>query len=511
MDNLSNSVDDILTNELVPLPASLDSEQSVDSETTRLTDSVVAEFSESVPISTSLEAEQVDYSATDNLTASVDTELSELVPLSTSLEPEEIDYSATDNLTDDVNDGIISELVPVPNSLDSEQSVNKETTHPTDSVDAEFSESVPLSTSLEAEQVDYSETGNLTSDVDTKLNASVPISTYLESEQLDYSATDNLTGGVDTDLSESAQVSTSLGSELHAYDDITSLHVVDDSVDSSEMEKSALLDELVPSSDLENKIDVGNTERITRPELFLVSGAACLPHPSEALTNREDAYIISPQNWLVVADGVGQWSLEGSNTRVYIRELMGKCEDIVSTYENISTIKPADVLIKSAAETHSPGSSSVLVAYFDGQALHAANVGNTGFIIIRDGSVFKISNAMFHELSFPIHLVKGDDHSEVIEEYKIDLNNGDVIVFGTNGLFDNLYEHEIASTISKSLQASLEPQEIAEILATAAQEVGRSRSSGSPFADAAQALGYVSYAGGKLDDVTVIVSLVQTT
>lgn len=46
---------------------------------------------------------------------------------------------------------------------------------------------------------------------------------------------------------------------------------------------------------------------------------------------------------------------------------MGKCEDIVSTYENISTIKPADVLIKSAAETHSPGSSSVLVAYFDGQ------------------------------------------------------------------------------------------------------------------------------------------------
>lgn len=46
----------------------------------------------------------------------------------------------------------------------------------------------------------------------------------------------------------------------------------------------------------------------------------------------------------------------------------------------------------------------------------------------------------------------------MFQEYKIDLNNGDVIVFGTNGLFDNLYEHEIASTISKSLQASLEPQ-----------------------------------------------------
>lgn len=42
-----------------------------------------------------------------------------------------------------------------------------------------------------------------------------------------------------------------------------------------------------------------------------------------------------------------------------------------------------------------------------------------------------------------------------------------------------------------------------------AQEVGRSSSTRSPFADAAQAAGYVGYAGGKLDDVTVVVSLVH--
>lgn len=52
-------------------------------------------------------------------------------------------------------------------------------------------------------------------------------------------------------------------------------------------------------------------------------------------------------------------------------------------------------------------------------------------------------------------------------------------------------------------------QEIAEFLATRAQEVGRSTSMRSPFADAAQAVGYVGFIGGKLDDVTVIVSLVQ--
>lgn len=52
-------------------------------------------------------------------------------------------------------------------------------------------------------------------------------------------------------------------------------------------------------------------------------------------------------------------------------------------------------------------------------------------------------------------------------------------------------------------------QEIAKLLATRAQELGQLSSVRSPFADEAQAAGYVGYRGGKLDDVTVIVSLVK--
>lgn len=52
-------------------------------------------------------------------------------------------------------------------------------------------------------------------------------------------------------------------------------------------------------------------------------------------------------------------------------------------------------------------------------------------------------------------------------------------------------------------------QEIAEVLAVRAQGVGKSETGRSPFADQVQAAGYVGYTGGKLDDVTVIVSLVQ--
>ncbi|KAK7302510.1 hypothetical protein RJT34_13400 [Clitoria ternatea] len=366
-------------------------------------------------------------------------------------------------------------------------------------------------------------TNNLTGAVDADSRELVPESMSLESEQVGYSATNDLTGEVEADLSESMSVSTSLEPELVANDEETTDLIVDDSIDASKMENADLHD-MVPSSDLENSTNVSNAERsdyeatssptmgeeTSTAELFLVSGAACLPHPSKALTGREDAFF-SHQNWLAVADGVGHWSFEGSNAGLYIRELMERSENIVSNYENISTIKPVEVITRSVNEIQSSGSSSMLIGHFDGQVLHAANVGNTGFIIIRDGFILKKSTPMFHEFNFPLEIVKGDDPSKLMEEYTIDLHDGDVIVTATNGLFDNLYEQEIASVISKSMQASLTPQEIAELLARRAQEVGRSTSTRSPFADEAQAAGYVGYIGGKLDDVTVIVSLVQTT
>nr|XP_048336750.1 probable protein phosphatase 2C BIPP2C1 isoform X1 [Ziziphus jujuba var. spinosa] len=230
-----------------------------------------------------------------------------------------------------------------------------------------------------------------------------------------------------------------------------------------------------------------------------------------ALTGGENAYFVACQNWLGVADGVGHWSLEGINAGLYSRELMENCERILSDCKGIQMDKPEEVLIRSAREAQSPGSSTVLIAYFDGQALHVANIGDSGFIIIRDGAVIQRSSPMLHEFGFPFQIKRGDDPSKLIEVYRIELDEGDVIITATDGLFDNLYEQEITSIVSKALESNVKPEDIAECLADRAQAVGRSSSMRSPFADAAQAAGYVRYTGGKLDDVTVIVSLVQKT
>ena len=141
------------------------------------------------------------------------------------------------------------------------------------------------------------------------------------------------------------------------------------------------------------------------------------------------------------------------------------------------------------------------------------------------------------------------------QKYDIDLQEGDVIVTATDGLFDNVYEEEVAGTVSKSLEADLKPtvsapyskpdehfvmqwnrnptntphrkketdrqewywhepffeplQEIAELLVARAKEVGRRGFGSSPFSDAALDAGYLGYSGGKLDDVTVVVSIVR--
>ncbi|XP_022896952.1 probable protein phosphatase 2C BIPP2C1 isoform X1 [Olea europaea var. sylvestris] len=246
-----------------------------------------------------------------------------------------------------------------------------------------------------------------------------------------------------------------------------------------------------------------------KADFVLSSGAALLPHPSKVLTGGEDAYFISGQTWLGVADGVGQWSLEGVNPGVYAQELIKNCENIVSDCTGDAGNFPVKVLKHCVGRTQSPGSTTVLIAHLDGQALHVANIGDSGFIILRHGTVYKKSSPMFHEFHFPVQIARGDDPSCLTEEYKVELEEGDVIIAATDGLFDNLYDQEISSMVLASLDNDQPLEEIAELLAIQAQEVGRSESVRSPFVDAARAAGYIGYTGGKLDDVAVIVSVVR--
>jgi protein phosphatase PTC7 len=84
-----------------------------------------------------------------------------------------------------------------------------------------------------------------------------------------------------------------------------------------------------------------------------------------------------------------------------------------------------------------------------------------------------------------------------------------VIVAGTDGLFDNLYNNEISGVIVEALRVGLSPHAAAQKIAALARQRAMDKNRQSPFASAAQEAGY-RYYGGKLDDITVVVSYVRT-
>ncbi|XP_076887703.1 uncharacterized protein LOC143537922 isoform X2 [Bidens hawaiensis] len=296
-----------------------------------------------------------------------------------------------------------------------------------------------------------------------------------------------------------------VGLKQRAHDPLLEAETTEGVVGSSERAEASEVTPLLLASEAEVE-----REEIYITDDFLSSGVALLEHPFKALTGGDDAYFVAGGKWLGLANGVSQWSLEGTGPGVYAQELMRTCEEIVLDTSNGSLTNPVELLCRGVKETTMSGSSNVLIANFNGQALHVANIGDTGFLIIRHGAVYKKSSPLLHEFHFALQVDDSDDPLQLVKEYLIELEAGDIVISATDGLFDNLYDREITMIVSKSLQAGMKLQEIANILATRAQEVGKSAFVRSPFSDAAQAAGYTGYAGGKPDNVAVIVSLVES-
>ncbi|XP_023634220.1 probable protein phosphatase 2C 62 isoform X2 [Capsella rubella] len=312
---------------------------------------------------------------------------------------------------------------------------------------------------------------------------------------------------VDTsEENDGENVASTLGDEINLSDTITDNDDISKTADDTKGEDLQLP---APETAILEPIAVASgREEVVSKAFYVDSGLASLQSPFKALAGREDAYFIFHHNWIGIADGVSQWSFEGINKGMYSQELMSNCQKIISD-ETAKIIDPVQVLHRGVNETKSSGSSTALIAHLDNNELHIANIGDTGFMVIRDGTVYQKSSPMFHHFCFPLQITQGCDVLKLAEVYHVNLEEGDVVIAATDGLFDNLYEKEIVSIVCRSLDQNLEPQKIAELVAAKAQEVGGSETERTPFADAAKEEGYDGHKGGKLDAVTVIVSFVK--
>lgn len=90
------------------------------------------------------------------------------------------------------------------------------------------------------------------------------------------------------------------------------------------------------------------------------------------------------------------------------------------------------------------------------------------------------------------------------DRYAVDVEPGDVLCLGTDGLYDNMHVAPIVDVLSHT---DLSVEQMARLLAARAQTLGASKTHPSPFAlRAAEAK--LRFMGGKMDDITVVVARV---
>ena len=138
-------------------------------------------------------------------------------------------------------------------------------------------------------------------------------------------------------------------------------------------------------------------------------------------------------------------------------------------------------------------------------------------VILGSGGVKFKTPQQEHSFGYPFQ-VGHQEHSDRPEDALqsvVALKAGDVVVVGTDGLFDNLSEED-AVQIAGEVRKQLEGKCAGEVARRLANELGRRAFQNSmdkwietPYSKAATDAFDMVYSGGKKDDITIIVSVVS--
>uniref|UniRef100_V5EW44 Protein phosphatase n=1 Tax=Kalmanozyma brasiliensis (strain GHG001) TaxID=1365824 RepID=V5EW44_KALBG len=256
-----------------------------------------------------------------------------------------------------------------------------------------------------------------------------------------------------------------------------------------------------------------------------------------------------------VADGVGGWTENGIDPSLFSQALMfyASRSAAQASAEPDSGIAPNRILAESFEQVLKEplvvaGSATACILTLDSTTgkLQSANLGDSGFVILRQGTgkqgVFHASPPQQLGFNTPLQLAKLP--KEWAQEGSIantpkdaaawdcTLQHGDLIIVGTDGLFDNVdakneipqfakfikekhhasYTARHAGADKADKQDSLEEdREFVQVLATNLVEYAKicqnSTTKQSPFEREAARYG-IHFPGGKIDDVALVCCLV---
>lgn len=174
--------------------------------------------------------------------------------------------------------------------------------------------------------------------------------------------------------------------------------------------------------------------------------------------------------------------------------------------------------------TKKPGSATACVLRLDPSTseLDAANLGDSGFLVIRTGEVVFQSPALQHFFDCPFQFGAAPEYSpatDYVEDaavFRVVVQPGDVLILATDGVLDNVWPKDMVALAPRNAE---EVDSAATALASLAARHGLDPEYESPYSVEAaqegidipiwQKLMGKKLVGGKLDDVTVVIGFVE--
>ncbi|KAJ2506308.1 hypothetical protein H4217_009051 [Coemansia sp. RSA 1939] len=302
--------------------------------------------------------------------------------------------------------------------------------------------------------------------------------------------------------------------------------------------------------------------------------AAIDPQAEElAASAGEDAFF-HRHDALGIADGVGGWAgVRDADPSLFARRLMHHVSVEMQRYDDIddelfaqyTEAAPVDVLRRAYEATADEmetlavrGSSTACVVILRGDELRVANLGDCGLTVVRQGDMVFRTEEQQHSFNYPYQL-STEPHSDAASDaqvFRLKIQKGDIVIVGSDGVFDNLFDEDILEEVSHHLppvmradgppelkyssdslwyesqqhgandalsppkpsvaaapkfslpQFHIDPKAISLAIARRAKLVSEdARYTESPFQMRAMQEG-LYYQGGKRDDITVVVAVV---
>jgi len=107
--------------------------------------------------------------------------------------------------------------------------------------------------------------------------------------------------------------------------------------------------------------------------------------------------------------------------------------------------------------------------------LRIANLGDGGVVVVRGDEIIFRSEEQQHSFNFPFQLGTGSKDSPAdADSFTVKVEEGDIVVVASDGLFDNVFDDEIVSIASDITTGKkpnmIDPQLIADHLALRCRE-----------------------------------------